>query len=422
MQLSTFAVAAVLALGPLVSAAPPPPAPGAPAPPGPPGPPPAGPAPGPVKPGKSADIPNGVFSFKSAAAKQYYVPRDIPTVPFKVPESWAGLMPIDAKNKSKGELFFWMYPSESKVGKDDVTIWLNGGPGCSSLEGLLQENGPYLFPWNVTGQAPEPYVKPNPYSWHKLSTLIAVEQPLTTGFSTGQVTNTNEKDVARDFYGFLVNLYTTFPELKGKRLWIAGESYAGKYIPNLASHILSQPSSNKEHGISLSGIAINDPSFSSDFFLEDAPAIPFAKTFQKDMRLSDAFIQKLDADAAKHNFTDFVGKNLVYPPPKGGIKKPAAVAADTNYSPWNDIYTEAANNNADFNVYNVKTSFPTADPLGFPPAASEPSAKNILNDIQGLKALIHAPVNTTWYECTINPVFVNGQDNSPAPDVSVLPA
>ena len=85
-----------------------------------------------------------------------------------------------------------------------------------------------------------------------------------------------------------------------------------------------------------------------------------------------------------------------------------------------DIYTQAGTLNKNFNVYNVATSNLTIDPLGFPPADSNPSAVNILNDIPGLKALIHAP-NKTWYECSIVNVFPNG-DASPPPDVSVLPA
>ena len=61
----------------------------------------------------------------------------IPDVDFDVGESYAGLMPIsDAKNAS--ELYFWFFPSTNPSAKNEILIWLNGGPGCSSLEGFLQ--------------------------------------------------------------------------------------------------------------------------------------------------------------------------------------------------------------------------------------------------------------------------------------------
>ncbi len=366
-----------------------------------------------------SDIPNGVFSFQSAAAAQYHVGRDIPTVPFKVPESWAGMMPIDAQNKSKGEYFFWMYPAASQAGKDDVTIWFNGGPGCSSLEGLLQEIGPYLFPYNISGQAAA-YVKPNPYSWHQLSTLIAVDQPLGVDFSNGQVSATSEEDVANAFYGFLGNLYTTFPELKGKRLWLWAESYGAYFASYIAHKILSEPTSNQANGINLQGVGIIDGIISNSLFLLDGASIPFAKKYQKEMQLSDAFLQQVDANAAKHDFTDFAKANLQYPPPAGGILRPAKV--DDAYAPWTDIYNEAAARNSNWNEYNVLQSVPIDDPLGFAPASPSSSANNVVNNIQGLKALIHAPNSTTWLECAAKWPFVDQNDNSPAPDEGVLPS
>lgn len=66
----------------------------------------------------------------------------LPDVNFDIGESYAGLLPIGDENSS--ELFFWYVPSENELAGDEILIWLNGGPGCSSLEGFLQENGPFL--------------------------------------------------------------------------------------------------------------------------------------------------------------------------------------------------------------------------------------------------------------------------------------
>lgn len=65
----------------------------------------------------------------------------IPDVDFDIGESYAGLLPISDKANSS-ELYFWFFPSANELAGDEILIWLNGGPGCSSLEGLLQENGP----------------------------------------------------------------------------------------------------------------------------------------------------------------------------------------------------------------------------------------------------------------------------------------
>lgn len=145
----------------------------------------------------------------------------IPDVDFDIGESYAGLLPISsAKNAS--ELYFWFFPSDNAAGSDEIIIWLNGGPGCSSLEGLLQENGPFL--WQYGTYKP---VK-NPYSWTNLTSVVYIEQPAGTGFSRVGVEGPaqNELDVAKQFLGFWKNFVDTFG-LHGRKVFITGESYAG---------------------------------------------------------------------------------------------------------------------------------------------------------------------------------------------------
>jgi carboxypeptidase D len=112
----------------------------------------------------------------------------------------------------------------------------NGGPGCSSLEGLLQENGvsfsfvsiarPHLadnpkpLSWSW-GQA-KPTV--NEQSWTNLSSVLWVEQPVGTGFSQGTPNIQNEDDLAAQLVGFMQQFLEVFAELKGKKLYLTGES------------------------------------------------------------------------------------------------------------------------------------------------------------------------------------------------------
>jgi carboxypeptidase C (cathepsin A) len=40
-------------------------------------------------------------------------------------------------------LHYIFVESQRNPAKDDVVMWMNGGPGCSSLDGFLYEMGPY---------------------------------------------------------------------------------------------------------------------------------------------------------------------------------------------------------------------------------------------------------------------------------------
>src|SRR5699024_4358649 len=82
---------------------------------------------------------------------------------------------LDATNGTR--LHYWFFESTSPTSdRDPVTLWLNGGPGQSSLIGAFSEIGPILLALNGT------MVK-NPHAWSSVSNLLFLESPVGVGFS-----------------------------------------------------------------------------------------------------------------------------------------------------------------------------------------------------------------------------------------------
>jgi len=81
----------------------------------------------------------------------------------------------------------------------------------------------------------------NPNSWAKVANMIYLDSPCGVGLSYSTNTNdynTNDKITAKDSYNFLLNFFDLYPQFSHNDFYIAGESYAGIYVPTLAQQVM----------------------------------------------------------------------------------------------------------------------------------------------------------------------------------------
>jgi len=160
--------------------------------------------------------------------------------------------------KDKKQYFFWMFESRNDPANDPTVMWLSGGPGCSSMTGLLFENGPC----QVTADGKSTTL--NPYSWTTKANVMWIDQPPGTGFSKGKW-DFGEDGVAEDMYQFLQVFFKAKPEYN-KKFFVTGESYAGHYIPAVTHRIFTGNSELQEGDIKIDlkgmgiGNGLTDPS------------------------------------------------------------------------------------------------------------------------------------------------------------------
>ncbi|CCD44947.1 serine carboxypeptidase [Botrytis cinerea] len=344
----------------------------------------------------------------------------IPDVDFDIGESYAGLLPISSEPDESRKFYFWFFPSENPAATDEILIWLNGGPGCSSLEGLLQENGP--FQWQYGTYKPVP----NPWTWVNLTNVVWIDQPIGTGFSQGENNITTEAEMASQFLGFYRNFVQTF-DLTGKNIFIAGESYSGQYVPHIASAMLDQ---NDTETFNLNSTMILDPLINSPVVLTEVFAANFLNDWQSTFSLNKTTVAQVQNMSIECGYQSYIEDNLLFPP-KGPLPPiPDASGTDPNCAVWETIADAVAIVNPCWDIYHITNTCPQLwDVLGWPGTSSylPPGGGSLYFDRADVKTAIHAPMNTTWTECTDAVIYntetgwsTDSQNNLYAP-FTVLP-
>ncbi|KAK7844868.1 serine carboxypeptidase-like 45 [Quercus suber] len=172
-------------------------------------------------------------------------------------QQFSGYITIDETQERA--LFYYFVEAEAQPDSKPLVLWLNGGPGCSSIgAGAFVEHGPFK-------PSGDNLVK-NKYSWNKEANILYLESPAGVGFSYSANKSfynyVNDEIAARDSLTFLQRWFGKFPEYRDRDFFITGESYAGHYVPQLA-HLIIQ----SKVKFNLKGIAIGNPllEFAVDF-------------------------------------------------------------------------------------------------------------------------------------------------------------
>ncbi|KAJ0387432.1 hypothetical protein COL922a_002253 [Colletotrichum nupharicola] len=336
----------------------------------------------------------------------------IPDVNFDVGESYAGLLPISQDPNEERQLYFWFFPSTNPDAGKEVLIWLNGGPGCSSLSGLITENGPFL--WQDGTLAPTP----NSYSWTNLTNVIWVEQPVGVGYSQGTPNITNEVELGLQFIGFWRNFIDTF-SLEGATTYITGESYAGYYVPYIADAFIT---AEDDKYYKLGGVAINDPIIGDGTLQQQAVIYPFIESWQNIFNLNQTYMNALRWTHEYCNYSSYLDEYATFPP-----KGPWPVLSDPYSDPSGNYtcdmfdwaYEGALDANPCFNIYHITDTCPfTYSQLGIVNQGDySPKGAQVYFNRTDVQDAINAP-HVAWYQCTPKNVFGGGDPNSNSSDTS----
>jgi vitellogenic carboxypeptidase-like protein len=224
-------------------------------------------------------------------------------------KSWTGYATMTVGHgggkASDNSLFYWFFQSRNATLANapeniPVVVWLNGGPGASSLAGLFMENGPLSVASDAAAT-----ITADDSSWNRRLHMIYVDQPVGTGFSFTTADDgyvTSEQELREQFCAALEMLFKSdhFSRYRKCPFYIVGESYAGKYIPNIAVELIENRD-KYPNTPALSGVAIGDgwmlPGMQTRVQIDFGFAMGFVDTKQYDELFAKCdLLDKLIAD------------------------------------------------------------------------------------------------------------------------------
>ncbi|EOA27135.1 hypothetical protein CARUB_v10023234mg [Capsella rubella] len=191
-------------------------------------------------------------------------------LPFELETGYIGI-----GEEEEAQLFYYFIKSENNPEEDPLLLWLNGGPGCSSITALLLEIGPVALKSEAyNGSVPS--LVTTTYSWTKVANIIFLDQPIGVGFSysktpLGETSDTNEVKMIHEFLQKWLNKH---PQYYSNPFYATGDSYAGMIIPAVVDEISKGNYICCNPPINLQGYVLGNPI--TDVEMELNYRIPFA--------------------------------------------------------------------------------------------------------------------------------------------------
>ncbi|CAL5396697.1 unnamed protein product [Camellia sinensis] len=184
-----------------------------------------------------------------------------PLLPNEALPAKSGYLRVNSTTNSS--IFYAFYEAQtpnSPLSQTPLLIWLQGGPGCSSMVGNFYELGP----WRVSQKQNVEHImlEPNSGSWNRLFGLLFLDNPIGVGFSiasTPEEIPRNQHTVAKHLFAAITSFVALDSSFKSRPIYFTGESYAGKYVPAIGYYILKKnsqlPASKR---VNLAGVAIGN--------------------------------------------------------------------------------------------------------------------------------------------------------------------
>jgi len=155
------------------------------------------------------------------------------------------------EQRGHGRIYYILFKARDENPKAPLIMYLEGGPGQSSMHGLFYQNGPYRLRNNQK-------LEKNEFSYNNFADVLYVDQPLGTGFSNCSNMSAiphNEKEILRDLIVFLQSFLVKNQEYQTRPFFLVAQGYGSHFALPLAHHIVHSPLML----INLQGVALGSP-------------------------------------------------------------------------------------------------------------------------------------------------------------------